>query len=328
MKRVLALAITVCILGVLFWKADQPRLFENLKHTNWLWFAAAIAAFIPQIGTIAWRWKRLVSVFAPIGLAESVKLILASQTMNLVLPSKMGDLSKGYFLSRRGTLNLPRAMNVVIFEKLLDVATLAAFMLAGVAVLLLRGNETSLQFRAAMLAGCAGGAALAVVAVLYFVPPAYVPGLGQLLAFLEAKPRLRKVHALFSTSHDVITLLQSRGGRRGEILLLSVTIWVMHLGQIYCFFRCLDAQPSLGQFCTLVPLAIFIGLLPISIAGFGTRDAALIVLFPQYPREVMLGVALYVNLRYLLPAAAGASFLHKYLQLSKPTATETSPAGS
>jgi uncharacterized protein (TIRG00374 family) len=229
----------------------------------------------------------------------------------------MGDLSKGYFLARRGRLDLARAMNIVIFEKMLDVATLAAFMLLGVVIMASRGTESLLQARAATVAGIAGSVAVLAVLGLYFIPTKQILGFEDLLTWLGNKPKLRKLHSLVATSHEVIALLQSRGARRGEILLLSILIWVLHLVQIYFFFRCLGAAPPIGQFVTLVPLAIFIGLLPVTIAGFGTRDAALVVLFSQYPNEVMLGIALYVNLRYLLPAAAGVPFLHNYLQSAR-----------
>lgn len=314
MKRAIALLITCLILALLFWNVDQPRLWANLRHTHQGWFAAAIFAFIPQIGLIAWRWKRLVSAFTPLRLTESIKMILASQTMNLVLPSKMGDLSKGYFLSRAGHLDLPRAMNVVVFEKMLDVATLAGFMLLGLAALLLHPDPSIFDARKAIAAGIIGAFAVSAVLFLYFIPMRFLPGFSAALQMLERRPRLRKLHTLAATSHDVITLLQTRGARRGEILGLSILIWILHLSQIYCFFRALHAAPTVGQFAMLVPLAIFIGLLPISIAGFGTRDAAFVLLFRQFAPDVMLGVAMFINLRYLLPTAAGVPFLHTLLR--------------
>jgi glycosyltransferase 2 family protein len=62
----------------------------------------------------------------------------------------------------------------------------------------------------------------------------------------------------------------------------------------------------------MVPLAIFIGLVPVSIAGFGTRDAALVTLLPNLPASLVLAVSLYINLRYILPAVAGIPFLARY----------------
>jgi hypothetical protein len=317
-KRAVALAITVAILALIFAKVDRAALAENIRATRWDFFALAIFMFVPQVWAIAWRWRRLVGVFVPISWRESIALILASNTMNLVLPSKLGDLSKGVFLKHTGTLDLKRAMNVVVFEKMLDVATLALIMLAGVAALFARGGAMPLQLGAAAFAGVAGAAAVAAVAVLYFVPPDALPGLRQLIAFLGSRPKLRKFEELFRASHETISLLQSRGARRGMICALSALIWGFHLAQIYLFFLSMNAAPlPFFQFATLVPLAIIIGLLPLTVAGFGTRDGALIAFFPQFPASMMLGVALYVNLRYILPAIAGIPYLNRYVTYAK-----------
>lgn len=318
MKRLIALLVTLGMFALIFSKIDRVKLLESLRHTRWDYFALAILAFIPQIGAIALRWKRMVRVFAPLSWGESISLILASNTMNLVLPSKMGDLTKGYFLKRTGTLDLKRAMNVVVFEKMLDVAVLALMMLAGVTFMLLGHSATPLQRHAGVVAAGFGLFAVSVVALLYFVPPDVLPGLRQTIAWLGRKPKLGKIQELFQTSHEVISLLQSRGAHRGQILALSVLIWCLHLGQIYLFFLSQRAAVPFFEFACLVPLAIFIGLLPISLAGFGTRDMALIYFFPAFPRSVMFGVALYINLRYILPAIAGIPFLNRYITYSQP----------
>jgi len=317
-KRAISLAITVAILALLFWKVDRPALLANLRATRWTWFSLAIFMFIPQVWAIAWRWRRMVEVFTPISWGEAVGLILASNTMNLILPSKLGDLTKGYFLARTGVLDLKRAMNVVIFEKMLDVATLALVMLGGVVVLFASGAAMPIQRGAAVVAGISGIAAVSLVAILYFIPPSALPGFRRLLGWLSIRPQFRKIHSLLEASHETISLLQSRGARRGLICALSLLIWFFHLVQIYFFFLSLNARPlPIFQFATLVPLAIFIGLVPLTVAGFGTRDAALISSFPQFPPSLMLGVALYVNLRYIVPAIAGLPYLNRYLTAAR-----------
>lgn len=313
MKRAVAAVVTVLLLGVLFARVDRAALLANLRHTRITWFALGLLMFVPQIAAIAWRWKRMVSLFAKISLRESVSLVLASATMNLVLPSKAGDLTKALFLKRTGTLDLARATNVVLFEKMLDVGMLAAFMLGGVALLFVRGGADPLVRNAGLAAAALGAVAVAGVAALYFIPVESLPGLRWMLERLRAVPWLARVARLFETTHEVVALLQSRGARRGQILATSALIWVLHLVQIYFFFLSLDAAAPPGQFVSLVPLAIFIGLLPLTVAGFGTRDAAIILFFPQFPREVMLGVALYINLRYILPALAGLPSLNRYI---------------
>ncbi|MCX7718817.1 MAG: flippase-like domain-containing protein [Candidatus Sumerlaeaceae bacterium] len=316
MKRLVAAVVTVALLALIFASVDRAALARNLAQTRPGVFALAIAMFIPQVWAMAARWRRLVGVFTPLPMGEAVSLILASQTMNLVLPSKAGDLTKALFLKSSGTLDLKRSANIVVFEKLLDVAVLALIMLGGVIFLLLRG-ASRLETAAGLTAGALGLVAVAAVGVIYFVPPDRLPGLQRLLALLDAQPRLQRLAELVRTGHETIALLQSRGARRDLVIAYSFLIWALHLIQIGLFFACfsrvMTAPTPTAQFLSLVPLAIFIGLLPVSIAGFGTRDAALIAFFPQHPAPVMLGVAMYVNLRYIVPAMAGLPFLGRYI---------------
>jgi hypothetical protein len=63
-----------------------------------------------------------------------------------------------------------------------------------------------------------------------------------------------------------------------------------------------------------VPISIFIGLLPITIGGVGTRDAALIHLFAPYASPAMMaGIGLLCSLRYVLDSLIGLPFFRAYL---------------
>lgn len=314
MKRLVAAAISIGLLALLLWHVNTAALWANLKATDWVLFALALLLFVPQTLVISWRWKRLVAPFASLGLSEAVRMVLAGATMNLVLPGKLGDLTKGYFLAKNGSVGLPLGLGVVVFEKMLDVATLAVFMLGGVALLLMRagGGDLPIPVGSLLIAAGLGLAAVVGVCILYFVPLKYLPGMDALVRRSGKSVRLHKFHKLLVGSHNTMDALRARGSRRGEILLLSATIWVLHLVQIYLFFRCLGAAPGAGEYLAMVPLAIFIGLVPVSIAGFGTRDAALVTLLPGLPASLVLAASFYINLRYILPALAGIPFLARY----------------
>lgn len=343
MKRLTAFVISTGLLAILLWHVDTAALVENFRQTRWGLFTLAIALFIPQILVIAWRWKRLVSPFAPLPLSESTRLVLAGSSMNLLLPGKLGDLTKGWFLARRGHVSASLGLGVVAFEKMLDVAALAVFMLIGVAMLALdlsgNGEAGGVASGAAdlsaasslnqpamvtllMAAGGLGVAAVVTVGVLYFVPLENLPGFRGTTQS-ESAPPAGKIARILRSAQIAMATLRARGSRRSEILMLSLLIWVLHLTQIYLFFACVGASPPASDFFCMIPLAIFIGLLPISIAGFGTRDAALVALLPALPASAVLAASFYVNLRYILPAVAGVPYLARYATARK----QNLPAG-
>lgn len=322
MKRIIALAISAAIIGVILASVDRAQLWANLKATRALEFSVALFLFIPQNAVMAYRWKRMASHFSPIGWPASIGMILAGQTMNIVLPSKMGDLTKAYFLKKTGAMDLPRATNLVVFEKMLDLGSLCFLALLGVVACFALGLQVENTGRFAALAlftGLLSGAVLTIILSLYFIPTDRIPFYQSLLNFLSGRSgALGKVHRLFESSHEVMAMLQSRHARRDLLAGLSVGLWVLHLVQIYFFFLSLNAPVPWLDFCALMPLAIFIGLLPISLFGLGTRDAAMIFLFaPYHPAAVIAGAGFYVSLRYFIPAAAGLPFLQHYLSLNR-----------
>ncbi len=340
MKRLIALMVSIGLLAMLMWHVDTAALMANFRQTRWELFVLAIALFVPQILVIAWRWKRLVSPFTLLPLSESTRLVLAGSSMNLLLPGKLGDLTKGWFLARRGHLSTSLGLGVVAFEKMLDVAALAVFMLVGVAMLAWRltGSppvtaETADLTVAASLsqpamatlliaAGGLGLTAVVLVAVLYFVPLEKLPGFGR-FSQDNSGSIAGKIARILRSTQVAMATLRARGSRRSEILMLSLIIWVLHLAQIYLFFASVGAPPPPGDFFCMIPLAIFIGLLPLSIAGFGTRDAALVALLPAMPASGVLAASFYVNLRYILPAVAGVPYLARYATARK----QNLPAG-
>ena len=86
--------------------------------------------FIPQTWISAVRWCWLVRAYQPLGTWRATELVLASSSLNVVLPSKMGDVLKGAFLMKdRPGGDLTTGVSLGLFEKVTDTAALAVVML-------------------------------------------------------------------------------------------------------------------------------------------------------------------------------------------------------
>ncbi|NJL29669.1 MAG: UPF0104 family protein, partial [Thermoanaerobaculia bacterium] len=103
-------------------------------------------------------------------------------------------------------------------------------------------------------------------------------------------------------------------GRLVGLALASLGLWWLHLVQIWLFTFALGAPVPYLANLALAPLAICAGLLPLTLAGIGTRDAALIFLYRPY-LDPATGAALgwLCTARYLVLALAGLPFVHRYL---------------
>jgi uncharacterized protein (TIRG00374 family) len=319
LKRLVAAGVSLALLLALLASVDGDSLASALRAVHPGWLALAMLLFIPQIAAISHRWRLIAAPVGRIGARESARQVLASNALNLLLPSKLGDLAKGVFLHRQGRCRLADGIQIVVFEKLLDLAALSLWMIAG--WLLLPVTEWwALGFLAL------GLAIVAVVGLVYFVPrresllERLLParwgrsGIGARgRGFLAAGPR-------------VMALVRGRGARSVVLAGWSLLIWLLHLLQIACFFAAARTGAGLGDVLVLMPMAIFAGLMPLSIAGVGVRDWAIVVLFAGVgaPREALVAAGLLVSLRYVVPAAAGLPFVARYFGLARE-ARESQP---
>src|SRR5688572_22145592 len=102
---------------------------------------------------------------------------------------------------------------------------------------------------------------------------------------------------------------------------MIVFIWLLHLLQIWLFIFALRAACPFLANLALSPLAILAGLAPLTFAGVGTRDFALVLLYAAYfdaPTAAALG--LLCTARYVLPAIGGIPFFQRHLATLRASA--------
>jgi hypothetical protein len=87
--------------------------------------------------------------------------------------------------------------------------------------------------------------------------------------------------------------------------------------QTKLLFGGVGAVVPLGFTVAALPVVLFVGLLPITFAGMGTRDSAMLVMFFAYATQAqILAVGLlYTFFGYWLLALVGFPFVKKALQL-------------
>jgi uncharacterized protein (TIRG00374 family) len=233
--------------------------------------------------------------------SESLRLVLAAKALNALLPSKLGELSKAYFLKVDAQVVASKALSAVVLEKALDLGGLCTVLLAGV---VLAPDWTRTIGLGAIIA-----LGVLVVLCLVLVLPLKVL-FGKLK---DIHPWLTRFARFLEGWDEVIGGWKGRGGMLPGILLLSIFLWCLHVLQIYLFFPSLNEVVPVAPALAFIPLAILIGLLPVTIGGMGTRDSALIFLFAAYAgAPVVAGVGLLCSMRYWVDSLLGVPFFHRY----------------
>jgi uncharacterized membrane protein YbhN (UPF0104 family) len=281
---------------------DVRRLADALRQADGAGLALSLAMVVPLTLLSARRLQYLVPAQAGLGLGGACRLILLGSMLNMVLPSKMGDVAKAYFLARDHRMAPAVSLALVVFEKACDLLALLAWCALGLA---LTARRDAWAWGAA--AGLAGlvGAGAAGLASSRAAAWAFRAGSAVLPRGIGA--RLERLAAAW---HDLLALLWRTPGRVVTVAGVSLAVWLLHLVQIWLFALALGgAVPFLANLA-LAGLALVAGLAPLTLAGIGTRDAALLVLYaPFLPPAAAAALGLLCTVRYLVPALAGAALV-------------------
>jgi hypothetical protein len=306
MRKLVGLAVSGAILGVIYWRIDAAKLVDALGGSDLALLALGLVLMAVPVALGAWRLTALTPDEAGLELGEATRLILVGGALNMALPSKMGDIAKAYFIAQRGHLSGRAAVSLVVFEKGWDMLALLFFCAFGLAIYPGKG-ALYWTLTAFVVAGLATGllilGSLPVAERVFgltsrILPDRFAAGLA------ESQTAWRQIHCYFWADKN----------RAARVVCCSLAIWFVHLTQIWVFVLALDAWLPFDTNLGLAPLAILAGLLPFTFAGIGTRDAALIFLYQPFvvaPTAAALG--LLCTLRYVVPALAGLPFLTRYL---------------
>jgi uncharacterized protein (TIRG00374 family) len=307
-KRLLSLAVSLAILGILYWKIDVRRLVEVFRASDPFWMTVSLAMVVPLTLLTAWRLQQLVPARARLGFAEANRLILAASVLNMVLPSKMGDIAKAYFMRDRGGLDGPLALSLVVFEKTCDMLSLLVWCVFGLLVFPLEGwlfDVLTVTVASGLLLGLLLLASRRFAGAFFRVGRRIAPG-GLREKLIRLAEAWNEMHSHFWGDPSQLA----------RVAATSLVIWFFHLFQIWLFTRAVRAQVPFVANLALAPLAILAGLLPLTFAGVGTRDAAILALYRSFlTPPAAAAVGLLCTSRYLLPALGGLPFLGRYLRM-------------
>lgn len=306
MKRLISIAVSLLILAIIYWKIDFSGLIKVFQNSNGWWMAISLGMVVPLTLITSWRLQQLMPAGGRLGFGEANRLILAASVLNMVLPSKMGDIAKAYFMKQRGHLDGSLSLSLVVFEKACDLLSLLLWCVFG---LMLYPSKNWLFWTMTVSVAVGLVAGVLLLSSRKFAKVFFLIGLA--IAPKKLKLKLQKLQLSWEEMHSYFWRDK---GQLLKITCTSVFIWFLHLLQIWFFILALKAWTPFLANLALAPLAILAGLLPLTFAGVGTRDAALIAFYhPYFNAPTAAALGLLCTSRYLLPAIGGMPFLGQYL---------------
>lgn len=259
-KRLLLGSVSVLVsVGLLVWllaRVDLRRLGVLLETASWGWLVVALLLTCALPFTSVYRWLgvlRAQGTRLPFGFA--LRAVMMANVLNSFLPSKTGDVAKAVYLRDHGGVG--KGVGTVVLERLVDLAVLGLLGLLG---LLVSGTLWGLV---------AGAGLLGLVAVVF---------LGIVLLPLARLPLPGKLKGTALEVRGVFRAWLRHPAAITQTLTGSLLTWSLGGLTVFALASAFHTGLGLGFAYAIFPLAILAGLVPVTVSGVGTRDAAFVAL--------------------------------------------------
>lgn len=312
LKILFGAGLFVYIASIIDW-SDAAQKLSNMPVSTVL---IGIVIVLLQAIILGWRWQC-------IGALEKIRLPVRSYTVATLssfffsqgLPASLGaDAFRIWWYSRRG-IGATTGLKVITFDRVIGLISLAFVCIASV-IILISQSGNSLAINSLIVCIC-----LACVGFVFLISPMktgiavlflkvlknFPPFVQKTLAWLMDLRDLFRVGSVFQTS---------------LILVLGVTVHLMTVLLGYILANGLGAEINFLQCLAAIAPGLFISYLPISIAGWGVREASFVLAFSLVgvSSEIALLVSLGIGVIVLMVALMGgliwaaSGMRHLYMQ--------------
>ncbi len=267
-------------------KLDLGRLYTMLVTTD-LRYLALCALLSPCILVVmAVRWNiilRGISIRYP--WLKAWESLVKGSLFGEITPGRVGELLRARYVTKDTDCSLGKSIFSVVIDRIYDIVVLLALVLISCLVLLkLYAVDIPLL---AIIGGAAGIVSVfAVVLNKRIISVVLTPLLNACI------PKHHQDTAHFHINEFYGGLADMSGYTHAVCLLFSLAVWSMKLLGMFWLAKALRIPTSFWFIFSVGAIVTIISLLPISISGFGTREAACIVLFSFQNISAEFAVAL------------------------------------
>ncbi|MBR0694948.1 lysylphosphatidylglycerol synthase transmembrane domain-containing protein [Bradyrhizobium lablabi] len=265
MRRILLSTIKILISVALLYfslrKVDLYDLAARIRIESLGWLGIAIAVTFLQIFLGVLRWREIsAECGAPLVTRQAMRFNMIGTFFNQTLPSSIGGDAVRLWLVARNGAGWRAATYSIFVDRAIGLIALAIVIGA------------TLPWSYQLISDPHGRSALLLLDVA-----ALAAGLGFLVLGVLPWPWLKRwwaTHHVHACSVIANRVLFSRD-HGPKVAVLSVAIHVVTVVIGWCVVRSIAAPVTFGQVFQLLPPVMLITMMPISIAGWGVREATM-----------------------------------------------------
>ena len=264
------MVVSLAFIILFFVTVDIGDMGDALAEAKYQFIVPAVLLYFVALFFRALRWQYLLSPVAKIGASRLFPVVAVGYMANNLLPARLGEIARAYYLQRREGLNTSTGLATVIVERIYDGLTLlflaalaAPFLIFGG---LVDGAGTTSEMSWAILGGLTALVFIAAIVILTLITikpgfSDFIENLANLLP-VKIRPRARDLIVLFIGGLSVLREPKRHVG----LFLFSLPVWLLE-GSMYLV---LAFSFDLHNFFTPAILVVPVVLLVTAVSNLAT----------------------------------------------------------
>lgn len=271
----------IAILLIILLRIDKKELILNVYNLKFTYLLLAMGLTIPQVVIKSYRWRLLLRLQnIAYSMKDSFLVYFASIYVGIISPGRLGEFLKVLYLRNDKGISVTQALPNVIIDRLFDLYLLVCLGLFGVWKFNIFGKISPIS--------------MATVSLFFFSP----------LFLLNKKLAIKTTNILYKilafkklkelVGKHVDDFYEEIGKFNNSkiffAIFLTIISYTLFFAQCYLVALALHIKLDILTIILFMSISNLISFIPVSIAGLGTRDAALIYLFGRVGLNVETAV--------------------------------------
>jgi len=269
------LAVTLAILVFLFMKVDfsTDGFIKTLRGIDLPVYLLSLFGVIVVLGIKSYRWNILVANEGyPYRPYRSFGAYMSSDAIGIVTPGRIGEIARLYYVRQETDIPLFQAFKTIVSDRIFDFTMLGWFGISGM----------TYYFKSF---GDIPGYSYALIILAIFIG-AYLIGMA-LLSWIVKKNWLRRWEIPRFIYESLLAVIGKK----------TILMWFITFAAYFAYFyfswlimHSLTVKPGFVDVAFIMSIMSLSTIIPISVAGFGTREATLVALFSYYGLSAEIAV--------------------------------------
>ena len=297
------ISISLILLVVLFRQIEISRLWATARRASLVWLSAALGVYSVALVASTWRWHLLLDAQqVPVRRRSLLGSFMVANFFNNFLPSNIGGDVIRISDTAKPAQSTTRAAAVVLMDRALGLMALVFVAAIGASAAGAVHPSALPIWPMWLWIGLLVGAAASAPAV--FAPAGFGRLLRPLMVFHPewVGDRIEKLTDVLSRFRAQPAAL---AGCFGWAIFVQATMVLFYFAVAYA----LHLSVTLSDLAVIVPISFVVQMLPVSVNGFGVREATFSFYFTRIgqPIEAALLVSLVPQALIMLFSLTGAA---------------------